>query len=87
VLLAPLAAVRSLPDGPLVYRRTRFGAEAVRPRLGRHDDRQVEVLAGLAAGDQLRLAAITPGAASGAAAPAPRAAGTPGTAATAGERP
>jgi HlyD family secretion protein len=59
VLLVPLAAVRSLPDGPLVYRRTRFGAEAVRPRLGRHDDRQVEVLAGLAAGDQVRFAGAT----------------------------
>ncbi|MBV8200838.1 MAG: efflux RND transporter periplasmic adaptor subunit [Acidobacteria bacterium] len=56
VLLVPLAAVRSLPDGPLIYRRTRFGAEAVRPRLGRHDDRQVEVLAGLAPGDQVQLA-------------------------------
>lgn len=80
VLLAPLAAVRSLPDGPLVYRRTRFGAEAVRPRLGRHDDIQVEVLAGLAAGDQVRLAAVPPAAASAAAA-------APGGAATAGERP
>jgi HlyD family secretion protein len=56
VLLVPLAAVRSLPDGPLVYRRTRFGAEAVRPRLGRHDDSQAEVLAGLAPGDQVQLA-------------------------------
>jgi HlyD family secretion protein len=55
VLVAPLEAVRSLPDGPLVYRRARFGVEAVRPRLGRHNDRWVEVLAGLAAGDQLRL--------------------------------
>ncbi|HEY6323964.1 MAG TPA: efflux RND transporter periplasmic adaptor subunit [Thermoanaerobaculia bacterium] len=88
VLLAPLAAVRSLPDGPLVYRRTRFGAEAVRPRLGRHDDRQVEVLAGLAAGDQLRLAAVAPGAADAAGtapAAAPGAAGTLDTEAT-GER-
>jgi HlyD family secretion protein len=55
VLVAPLEAVRSLPDGPLVYRRARFGVEAVRPRLGRHNDRWVEVLAGLAPGDQLRL--------------------------------
>jgi HlyD family secretion protein len=54
-LLAPLEAVRSLPDGPLVYRRARFGVEAVRPRLGRHNDRWVEVLGGLAPGDQLRL--------------------------------
>lgn len=87
-LLAPLAAVRSLPDGPLVYRRTRFGAETVRPRLGRHDDTQVEVLAGLAAGDQVRLAAV-PGAAASAesAAPAPpRAAGTQDGAAAAGGR-
>jgi HlyD family secretion protein len=84
VLLAPLAAVRSLPGGPLVYRRTRFGVEAVRPRLGRHDDREVEVLAGLAAGDQVRLATVAPAAASAAAAPGAR--GTLDTAATAGER-
>lgn len=84
VLLAPLAAVRSLPGGPLVYRRTRFGAEAVRPRLGRHDDREVEVLAGLAAGDQVRLATVAPAAASAVAAPG--AAGTLNTAETAGER-
>jgi len=86
VLLAPLAAVRSLPDGPLVYRRTRFGVEAVRPRLGRHDDRQVEVLAGLAAGDRVRLAAVAPAAASGAAAAAPGGAGSLDGAAPAGER-
>lgn len=69
VLLAPLAAVRSLPDGPLVVRRTRFGAETVRPRLGRHDDRQVEVLAGLAPGDLVQ-ADEAPAATAGAA-PAP----------------
>jgi HlyD family secretion protein len=55
VLVAPLEAVQSLPGGPLVYRRTRFGAEPVRPRLGRHNDRWVEVVGGLAAGDRLRL--------------------------------
>jgi len=65
VVVAPLDAVRSLPGGPLVYRRTAFGVEPVRPRLGRHDDRWVEVLAGLAPGDRLRLA----GAQAGAAAP------------------
>ncbi|HEV3456507.1 MAG TPA: efflux RND transporter periplasmic adaptor subunit [Thermoanaerobaculia bacterium] len=80
VLLAPLAAVRSLPDGPLVVRRTRFGAETVRPRLGRHDDRQVEVLAGLAPGDLVQVQAeggVPPAAAAGAA-PAPATAGIAG---------
>jgi HlyD family secretion protein len=54
-VVAPLDAVRSLAGGPLVYRRAAFGVEAVRPRLGRHNDRWVEVLSGLAPGDQLRL--------------------------------
>lgn len=56
VLVTPLEAVRNLPDGPLVYRRARFGAEAVRPRLGRHNGEWAEVLSGLASGDLLRLA-------------------------------
>jgi HlyD family secretion protein len=54
VLVAPLAAVVARPDGAWVYRRSSFGVEAVRPRLGRRDDTWVEVLSGLAAGDRLR---------------------------------
>jgi HlyD family secretion protein len=85
VLLMPLAAVRALPEGPLVYRRTRFGTEAVRPRLGRHDNSQVEVLAGLAAGDQVQLAGApasppgrgADGTAAGGPSAAPRSTGRP----------
>jgi HlyD family secretion protein len=54
VLVAPLAAVISRPDGPLVYRRTGFGVEPVRPRLGRHNELWVEVLSGLRPGDLVR---------------------------------
>jgi HlyD family secretion protein len=54
VLVAPLDAVISRPDGPLVYRRAGFGVEPVRPRLGRHNELWVEVLSGLRAGDLLR---------------------------------
>ena len=55
-LVAPLDAVVNRADGPLVYRQTGFGSETVRPRLGRHNDRWVEVLAGLRAGDLVRRA-------------------------------
>jgi HlyD family secretion protein len=54
VLVAPLDAVISRPDGPLVYRRAGFGVEPVRPRLGRHNELWVEVLSGLRPGDLLR---------------------------------
>ncbi len=54
VLVAPLDAVRDDAGGPLVYRRAAFGVEAVRPRLGRHNDLWVEVLSGLRDGDLLR---------------------------------
>ena len=54
LLVAPLDAVISRPDGPLVYRRAGFGVEPVRPRLGRHNELWVEVLSGLRPGDLLR---------------------------------
>ncbi|HVT57902.1 MAG TPA: efflux RND transporter periplasmic adaptor subunit [Thermoanaerobaculia bacterium] len=57
VLVAPLEAVLHRPDGPLVFRRGRFGVDVVRPRLGRRNDRLVEVLGGLGAGDLLRCPA------------------------------
>ncbi|HVT19163.1 MAG TPA: efflux RND transporter periplasmic adaptor subunit [Thermoanaerobaculia bacterium] len=61
-LVVPVEAVVSRADGPLVLRRSRFGSEAVRPRLGRHNDRWVEVLGGLAAGDLVALAGEPAGA-------------------------
>ncbi len=53
-VVAPLAAVVARPDGAWVYRRSGFGVEALRPRLGRHDGTWVEVLSGLRPGDLLR---------------------------------
>jgi HlyD family secretion protein len=59
-LVVPLDAVGDDAGGPLVYRRTAFGVEAVRPRLGRHNDLWVEVLGGLRDGDLLRRGGQTP---------------------------
>jgi biotin carboxyl carrier protein len=53
VLLVPAEAVRSTAAGPVVYRRTLFGSEAVAIDAGRRDDRFVEVVSGLAAGERL----------------------------------
>jgi HlyD family secretion protein len=53
VLLVPSEAVLATAAGPLVYRKTLLGTEAVRPRLGRRNVSEVEVLGGLAAGDRL----------------------------------
>jgi multidrug efflux pump subunit AcrA (membrane-fusion protein) len=53
LLVVPAEAVLATASGPLVYSKTLFGVEAVRPRLGRRNDRAVEVLGGLAAGDRL----------------------------------
>jgi len=52
-LVAPADAVTATPDGPAVVRATAFGTEVVHPRLGRRNDRLVEVLAGLAPGDRV----------------------------------
>lgn len=57
VLLVPPEAVVLTPDGPMVRRRTLLGSEAVRPRLGRAGPSGVEVLEGLAAGDEVLLVA------------------------------
>ena len=51
VLAVPAEAVFNRPDGPVVYRRRGWGNEAVRPLLGRRNDRLVEIVGGLAAGD------------------------------------
>jgi multidrug resistance efflux pump len=53
VLLVPSEAVLVTAGGPLVYRKTLLGTEAVRPRLGRRNASEVEVLSGLAPGDRL----------------------------------
>jgi HlyD family secretion protein len=52
-VVVPADAVLATPEGPLVLRRTLFGSEPVRPRLGRRNERLVEVLAGLAPGDRI----------------------------------
>lgn len=54
-LLVPAAAVTATPEGPVVYRRTTLGSEAVRPGLGRRAEEVVEVLSGLASGDRVAL--------------------------------
>lgn len=51
VLLIPSHAVFPSPDGPVVYRRTLLGHEAVAVTLGRRNATMVEVLDGLEAGD------------------------------------
>jgi multidrug resistance efflux pump len=58
-LVVPVEAVQATAAGPLVRRRTLFGSEPVRPRLGRRNGRLVEVLGGLAPGD--RVARVAPG--------------------------
>jgi HlyD family secretion protein len=54
-LVVPAEAVFNRPEGPIVYRRTRWGTEEVRPRLGRRNDRWVEVLGGLSEKDAIAL--------------------------------
>jgi hypothetical protein len=51
VLVAPAEAVFTRPEGPVVFRRAGWGAEEVRPVLGRRNERLVEIVKGLAAGD------------------------------------
>ncbi len=54
-LVVPAETVFNRPEGPLVYRRTRWGTEEVRPRLGRRNDRWVEIVSGLSEGDAIAL--------------------------------
>lgn len=56
VLAVPAEAVFSRPDGPVVYRRTRWSFDEVRPELGRRNDRLVEIRSGLAPGDRVSRA-------------------------------
>ncbi len=55
LLLVPSRAVTLTGDGPVVYRKTLLGVEAVHPRLGRRGEDAVEALAGLAVGDRLAV--------------------------------
>jgi HlyD family secretion protein len=55
VLTVPAGAVTPTPDGPVVYRRSAFGFERVRPELGSRNIEAVEVLSGLEAGDRVAL--------------------------------
>lgn len=52
-VVAPVEAVFTHPEGPVVYRRSRWGSEEVRPVLGRRNDRLVEIQSGLKAGDMI----------------------------------
>jgi len=54
-LVVPAEAVFNRADGPVIYRRSRWGVETVRPRLGRRNGAKVEVLSGLAPGDRVSL--------------------------------
>jgi HlyD family secretion protein len=52
-LVAPVEAIFTHPEGPMAYRRSRWGNEEVRPVLGRRNDRLVEIRSGLKAGDMI----------------------------------
>jgi RND family efflux transporter MFP subunit len=52
-LVIPAEAVVNRADGPAVYRRGRWEAEEVHVKLGRRNERLVEVLDGLSTGDRV----------------------------------
>jgi multidrug efflux pump subunit AcrA (membrane-fusion protein) len=52
-LVAPVEAVFNKPAGPVVYRKTGWRSEEIRPVFGRRNDRLVEVKSGLKAGDMV----------------------------------
>ncbi|HYG64923.1 MAG TPA: efflux RND transporter periplasmic adaptor subunit [Thermoanaerobaculia bacterium] len=52
-LVIPAEAVANRAGGPVVYRRGRWEAEEVPVKLGRRNERLVEVLDGLSAGDRV----------------------------------
>ena len=54
-LLVDADAVFLEPEGPIVYRRTVWGHEAVPVELGRRNEKRVEVLDGLSEGDAISL--------------------------------
>ncbi len=53
-LLLPASAVEMTAQGPVVYRRSGLGVERISPQLGLRGGEQVEVLAGLAEGDEVQ---------------------------------
>ncbi|HEV8628728.1 MAG TPA: HlyD family efflux transporter periplasmic adaptor subunit [Thermoanaerobaculia bacterium] len=59
VLCLPLSAVDPRPGAPTVTVVRGLGSARVTPRLGRRDDKCIEVLSGLEAGDQVLLPAGT----------------------------
>ncbi|HEX2642550.1 MAG TPA: efflux RND transporter periplasmic adaptor subunit [Thermoanaerobaculia bacterium] len=77
-LVIPAEAVVNSREGPVVYRRSGWGVEEVRPRLGRRNDRFVEVIDGLAAGDRLALRGAASGGADKGGAAEPAAGGPAG---------
>jgi hypothetical protein len=60
VLVVPLEAIVATPEGPVAHRRTATGVEVVSVTLGRRNAEQVEVIDGLAEGDELEAAPHTP---------------------------
>ncbi|MEA2604187.1 MAG: rane fusion protein macrolide-specific efflux system [Acidobacteriota bacterium] len=59
VLVAPAEAVFTHSQGPVAYRRSRWGSEEVRPVLGRRNDRLVEIRGGLSPGDMISRRDLT----------------------------
>ena len=55
VLVVPLEAVETTPDGPVAHRREGLSVEAVPVELGRRNATHVEIVDGLAEGDELVL--------------------------------
>lgn len=53
VLLVPAEAVFNRGDGPVVFKKTRLGAQETRPEFGRRNEEWVEVRKGLADGDRV----------------------------------
>lgn len=53
VLVVPAEAVFNWGDGPVVFKKTRLGAQEARPEFGRRNEEWVEVKAGLAEGDRV----------------------------------
>lgn len=63
-LTVPAGAVLATPDGPVVYRHSVTGNNAVPVTLGRRNSEWVEVTGGLEAGDAVLATPLTPGASS-----------------------
>jgi multidrug efflux pump subunit AcrA (membrane-fusion protein) len=53
IVVAPAEAVFSRPEGALTYRRQGFGTQEVHPKVGRRNDRWVQILSELKPGDRI----------------------------------